>query len=119
MLAHRQSRRRPAQLAFLALRHQPRQRLFRRLVLLLAVVLMIRAGRIGLSGRADLSRTICIAVVRRRYLGLRCRLVLSFQTRVPSVPRSSLASVLYIVFLPVSAASALVRQLFPGRHLES
>ena len=47
-------------------------------------------------------------------------LVLSFQTRIPSGPAIILvAAGLYIVSLLFGNVSGLVRQMFPGRHLEA
>jgi zinc/manganese transport system permease protein len=47
-------------------------------------------------------------------------LVLSYQTRIPSGPAIILvAAGLYIVSLLFGNVSGLVRQLFPGRHLEA
>jgi zinc/manganese transport system permease protein len=46
-------------------------------------------------------------------------LVLSFQTRVPSGPAIILvAAVLYIASV-LFGSGGLVRQMFPGRHLEA
>jgi zinc/manganese transport system permease protein len=47
-------------------------------------------------------------------------LVLSFQTKVPSGPAIILvAAVLYMFSVLFGNVSGLVRQLFPGRHLEA
>jgi zinc/manganese transport system permease protein len=47
-------------------------------------------------------------------------LVLSFQTKIPSGPAIILiAAGLYVVSLLFGTVSGLVRQLFPGRHLEA
>ena len=47
-------------------------------------------------------------------------LVLSFQTKVPSGPAIILvAAVLYVLSVLFGNVSGLVRQLFPGRHLEA
>jgi len=46
--------------------------------------------------------------------------VLSFQTRIPSGPAIILiATALYVVSLLFGNVRGLVRQLFPGRHLEA
>jgi zinc/manganese transport system permease protein len=46
--------------------------------------------------------------------------VLSFQTRVPSGPAIILvASALYMVSVLFGRVGGVVRQLFPGRHLEA
>jgi zinc/manganese transport system permease protein len=50
------------------------------------------------------------------YLGL----VLSFQTKVPSGPAIILvAAALYVFSVLFGNVSGVVRQLFPGRHLEA
>jgi zinc/manganese transport system permease protein len=62
---------------------------------------------------------ICIAVVAAAVSGY-AGLVLSFQTRVPSGPAIILvATVLYIVSVLFGRVGGIVRQLFPGRHLEA
>jgi zinc/manganese transport system permease protein len=62
---------------------------------------------------------ICIAVVSAilsGYVGL----VLSFQTRIPSGPAIILvATALYAISLLFGSVGGVVRQLFPGRHLEA
>jgi len=46
--------------------------------------------------------------------------VLSFQTKIPSGPAIILvAAVLYMLSLLFGPVSGLVRQMFPGRHLEA
>jgi zinc/manganese transport system permease protein len=46
--------------------------------------------------------------------------VLSFQTRIPSGPAIILvAAGLYLVSLLFGNVGGLVRQMFPGRHLEA
>jgi zinc/manganese transport system permease protein len=46
--------------------------------------------------------------------------VLSFQTKVPSGPAIILvATVLYIGSVLFGSVSGLIRQMFPGRHLEA
>jgi zinc/manganese transport system permease protein len=62
---------------------------------------------------------ICIAVVAAAVSGY-AGLVLSFQTRVPSGPAIILvATMLYIVSVLFGRVGGIVRQLFPGRHLEA
>jgi zinc/manganese transport system permease protein len=62
---------------------------------------------------------ICIAVVSAMISGY-AGLVLSFQTRIPSGPAVILvAAVLYVVSVLFGNVSGLVRQMFPGRHLEA
>jgi zinc/manganese transport system permease protein len=47
-------------------------------------------------------------------------LVLSFQTKVPSGPAIILvAALLYVFSVLFGNVSGVVRQLFPGRHLEA
>jgi zinc/manganese transport system permease protein len=57
-----------------------------------------------------------VAAVLSGYAGL----VLSFQTRIPSGPAIILvAVVLYLTSVLFGSVGGLVRQLFPGRHLEA
>jgi zinc/manganese transport system permease protein len=57
-----------------------------------------------------------VSAVVSGYAGL----VLSFQTRIPSGPAVILvAAVLYVVSVLFGNVSGLVRQMFPGRHLEA
>ena len=116
--AHRQPRRPPAHLLSGAGRRQPGQRL--------------SGARHPAGGRADdparRHRALLVARYHRHdlhrgrerdvsgYAGL----VLSFQTRVPSGPAIILvAAVLYVASVLFGTVSGLVRQLFPGRHLEA
>ena len=47
-------------------------------------------------------------------------LVLSFQTRLPSGPAIILvAAMLYVLSVLFGSVGGLVRQMFPGRHLEA
>jgi zinc/manganese transport system permease protein len=56
-----------------------------------------------------------VSAILSGYAGL----VLSFQTRVPSGPAIILvAAVLYIASV-LFGSGGLVRQMFPGRHLEA
>jgi zinc/manganese transport system permease protein len=62
---------------------------------------------------------ICIAVASAVVSGY-AGLVLSFQTRVPSGPAIILvAAALYVASVLFGSVSGLIRQLFPGRHLEA
>jgi len=62
---------------------------------------------------------ICIAVASAVVSGY-AGLVLSFQTKIPSGPAIILiAAGIYIASLLFGSVSGLVRQLFPGRHLEA
>jgi zinc/manganese transport system permease protein len=62
---------------------------------------------------------ICIAVLAAGVSGY-AGLVLSFQSRIPSGPAIILvASALYVVSVLFGSVGGVVRQLFPGRHLEA
>src|ERR1700742_3401710 len=109
----------PAHLAFLALVVVNLVNGFHALGTLLAVGLMILPAGIARFWSRDITGMICIAVasaVVSGYLGL----VLSFQTRVPSGPAIILvAAALYVASVLFGSVSGLVRQMFPGRHLEA
>ncbi|MGY3236132.1 MULTISPECIES: metal ABC transporter permease [unclassified Bradyrhizobium] len=109
----------PAHLAFLALVVINLVNGFQALGTLLAVGLMILPAGIARFWSRDLTVMICIAVVVAGLSGY-AGLVLSFQTRVPSGPAIILvATVLYIVSVLFGRVGGLVRQMFPGRHLEA
>jgi zinc/manganese transport system permease protein len=109
----------PAHLAFLALVVINLVNGFQALGTLLAVGLMILPAGIARFWSRDLTVMICIAVVAAAVSGYAC-LVVSFQTRVPSGPAIILvASGLYIVSVLFGRVGGVVRQLFPGRHLEA
>lgn len=109
----------PAHLAFLALVVINLVNGFQALGTLLAVGLMILPAGIARFWSRDLTAMICIAVVAAALAGY-AGLVLSFQTRVPSGPAIILvATVLYIVSVLFGRVGGVVRQLFPGRHLEA
>lgn len=109
----------PAHLAFLALVVINLVNGFQALGTLLAVGLMILPAGIARFWSRDLTVMICIAVVAAAISGY-AGLVLSFQTRVPSGPAIILvATVLYIVSVLFGRVGGVVRQLFPGRHLEA
>jgi zinc/manganese transport system permease protein len=109
----------PAHLAFLALVVINLVNGFQALGTLLAVGLMILPAGIARFWTRDLTMMICIAVVAAAVSGY-AGLVLSFQTRVPSGPAIILvATVLYIVSVLFGRVGGIVRQLFPGRHLEA
>ncbi|EJN11346.1 ABC-type Mn2+/Zn2+ transport system, permease component [Bradyrhizobium sp. YR681] len=109
----------PAHLAFLALVVINLVNGFQALGTLLAVGLMILPAGIARFWSRDLTVMICIAVVVATVSGY-AGLVLSFQTRVPSGPAIILvATVLYIVSVLFGRVGGIVRQLFPGRHLEA
>ena len=67
----------------------------------------------------DITGMICIAVASAMVSGY-AGLVLSFQTKIPSGPAIILvAAGIYVVSVLFGNVSGLVRQLFPGRHLEA
>jgi zinc/manganese transport system permease protein len=109
----------PAHLAFLALVVVNLVNGFQALGTLLAVGLMILPAGIARFWSRDVSGMICIAVasaIVAGYLGL----VLSFQTRVPSGPAIILvATALYVGSILFGNVGGLIRQMFPGRHLEA
>ncbi|MGY3547912.1 MULTISPECIES: metal ABC transporter permease [unclassified Bradyrhizobium] len=109
----------PAHLAFLALVVINLVNGFQALGTLLAVGLMILPAGIARFWSRDLTVMICIAVVVAGLSGY-AGLVLSFQTRVPSGPAIILVTtVLYIISVLFGRVGGLVRQMFPGRHLEA
>ena len=109
----------PAHLAFLALVVINLVNGFHALGTLLAVGLMILPAGIARFWSRDITGMICIAVASAMVSGY-VGLVLSFQTRVPSGPAIILvAAVMYVVSVLFGSVSGLVRQMFPGRHLEA
>src|ERR1700741_4472036 len=109
----------PAHLVFLALVVVNLVNGFQALGTLLAVGLMILPAGIARFWSRDITSMICIAVasaILSGYLGL----VLSFQTRVPSgLAIILVAATLYVASVLFGSVSGLVRQMFPGRHLEA
>jgi zinc/manganese transport system permease protein len=109
----------PAHLAFLALVVINLVSGFQALGTLLAVGLMILPAGIARFWSRDITGMICIAIgsaILSGYAGL----VLSFHTKVPSGPAIILvAAVLYLGSVLFGNVGGLVRQLFPGRHLEA
>jgi zinc/manganese transport system permease protein len=109
----------PAHLAFLALVVINLVSGFQALGTLLAVGLMILPAGIARFWSRDVTGMICIAAlsaIASGYAGL----VLSFQTRVPSGPAIILvAAVLYLGSVLFGRSGGVVRQMFPGRHLEA
>ena len=92
---------------------------FQALGTLLAVGLMILPAGIARFWSRDITGMICIAVASAALSGY-AGLVLSFQTRVPSGPAIILvAAALYIVSVLFGSVGGLLRQMFPGRHLEA
>jgi zinc/manganese transport system permease protein len=109
----------PAHLAFLALVVVNLVNGFHALGTLLAVGLMILPAGIARFWSRDITGMICIAVASAMVSGY-AGLVLSFQTRIPSGPAIILvAAVLSIASVLFGRVGGLVRQLFPGRHLEA
>jgi len=109
----------PAHLAFLALVVINLVSGFQALGTLLAVGLMILPAGIAKFWARDITRMICVAVASAMLSGY-AGLVLSFQTRIPSGPAIILvAAALYVTSLLFGSVGGLVRQLFPGRHLEA
>jgi zinc/manganese transport system permease protein len=109
----------PAHLAFLALVVVNLVNGFQALGTLLAVGLMILPAGIARFWSRDMTGMISIAVASAMISGY-AGLVLSFQTRVPSGPAIILvAAVLYIVSVLFGNVRGVIRQMFPGRHLEA
>jgi zinc/manganese transport system permease protein len=109
----------PAHLLFLALVVINLVNGFQALGTLLAVGLMILPAGIARFWSRDITGLICIAVLSALISGY-VGLVLSFQTRLPSGPAIILvATGLYMVSVLFGSVGGLVRQLFPGRHLEA
>ena len=109
----------PAHLAFLALVVVNLVNGFHALGTLLAVGLMVLPAGIARFWSRDITGMMMVSVgsaMVSGYLGL----VLSFQTKVPSGPAIILvAAALYVFSVLFGNVSGLVRQLFPGRHLEA
>jgi zinc/manganese transport system permease protein len=109
----------PSHLTFLALVVINLVSGFQALGTLLSVGLMILPAGIARFWTRDVTGMICVAVVAAILSGY-AGLVLSFQTRVPSGPAVILvAAVLYVVSVLFGSVGGMVRQLFPGRHLEA
>jgi zinc/manganese transport system permease protein len=109
----------PAHLAFLALVVVNLVNGFHALGTLLAVGLMILPAGIARFWSRDITGMMMISVASAMLSGY-FGLVLSFQTKVPSGPAIILvAAGLYVFSVLFGNVSGLVRQLFPGRHLEA
>ena len=109
----------PAHLVFLALVVVNLVNGFQALGTLLAVGLMIVPAGIARFWSRDITGMICIAVVSAILAGY-AGLVLSFQTRVPSGPAIILvATTLYVGSVLFGNVRGIIRQMFPGRHLEA
>jgi zinc/manganese transport system permease protein len=92
---------------------------FQALGTLLGVGLMILPAGIARFWSRELTGMISIAVTSAIVSGY-AGLVLSFQTRIPSGPAIILvATALYILSILFGNVRGLIRQLFPGRHLEA
>ena len=86
---------------------------------MLAVGLMILPAGIARFWSRDMTGMISIAVASAIVSGY-AGLVLSFQTRIPSGPAIILvAATLYIVSVLFGNVRGVIRQMFPGRHLEA
>ena len=109
----------PAHLVFLALVVLNLVNGFHALGTLLAVGLMVLPAGIARFWSRDITGMMMIAVASAMasgYFGL----VLSFQTTVPSGPAIILvAAGLYVFSVLFGNVRGLLRQLFPGRHLEA
>jgi zinc/manganese transport system permease protein len=109
----------PAHLAFLALVVINLVSGFHALGTLLAVGIMMLPAAIARFWARDVTAMILIAAVSGSVAGY-TGLVLSFHTGVPSGPAIILtAGVLYVGSLLFGTVGGLVRQAFPGRHLEA
>jgi len=109
----------PAHLAFLALVVVNLVNGFQALGTLLAVGLMILPAGIARFWSRDITGMICIAVASAVVAGY-AGLVLSFQTKVPSGPAIILvATLLYMASVLFGSVGGVIRQMFPGRHLEA
>jgi zinc/manganese transport system permease protein len=109
----------PAHLAFMALVVINLVNGFHALGTLLAVGIMMLPAAIGRFWARDITAMIFIAAgsgILSGYVGL----VLSYHTGVPSGPAVILiAGALYALSVLFGRVGGLVRQLFPGRHLEA
>lgn len=109
----------PAHLAFLALVVVNLVNGFHALGTLLAVGLMILPAGIARFWSRDITGMMLISVASAMIAGYG-GLVISFQTKVPSGPAIILvAAVLYVFSVFFGSVSGLLKQLFPGRHLEA
>ena len=109
----------PAHLAFLALVVMNLVGGFHALGTLLAVGIMMLPAVIARFWARDITAMIAIAVVSGAVSGY-AGLLLSFHTGAPSGPAIILvAGALYVVSVLFGSVGGLVRQMFPGRHLEA
>jgi zinc/manganese transport system permease protein len=92
---------------------------FQALGTLLSVGIMMVPAAIGRFWARDITTMIAVAVVSGALSGY-AGLILSYQSGVPSGPAIILvAGFLYALSLAFGSVGGLVRQLFPGRHLEA
>jgi zinc/manganese transport system permease protein len=109
----------PTHLAFMALVVINLVNGFHALGTLLAVGLMILPAGIARFWSRDITGMIAVAVVSAALSGY-AGLVLSYHAGVPSGPAIILvASGLYVVSVLFGVVGGLLRQWFPGRHLEA
>ena len=109
----------PAHLLFMALVVVNLVNGFQALGTLLAVGLMILPAGIARFWSRDITGLIFIAVLSALVSGY-TGLVLSFHTRLPSGPAIILvAALLYLGSVLLGSVGGLLRQMFPGRHLEA
>jgi zinc/manganese transport system permease protein len=109
----------PAHLAFLALVVINLVSGFHALGTLLAVGIMMLPAAIGRFWARDITLMIAIATLSGALAGY-VGLLLSFHTGIASGPAIILlAGVLYVASLLFGRVGGLLRQLFPGRHLEA
>ena len=109
----------PAHLAFLALVVINLVSGFHALGTLLAVGIMMLPAAIGRFWARDITLMIMIATLSGALAGY-VGLLLSFHTGIASGPAIILlAGVLYVISLLFGRVGGLLRQLFPGRHLEA
>jgi zinc/manganese transport system permease protein len=92
---------------------------FQALGTLLSAGIMMVPAAIGRFWARDITTMIAVAVVSGALSGY-AGLILSYQSGVPSGPAIILvAGFLYALSLAFGSVGGLVRQLFPGRHLEA
>jgi zinc/manganese transport system permease protein len=109
----------PAHLAFLALVVLNLVSGFHALGTLLAVGIMMLPAAIGRFWARDVTMMVVIAAVSGMASGY-AGLLVSYYSEVPSGPAIILvAGVLYVLSLLFGQVGGLVRQLFPGKHLEA
>ena len=109
----------PAHIAFLALVVMNLVGGFHALGTLLAVGIMMLPAVIARFWARDITAMVLIAVVSGAISGY-AGLLVSFHTGAPSGPAIILvAGVLYAASVLFGGAGGVLRQLFPGRHLEA